>query len=226
MVLDIKDLRMIFPGEDRKPILDIRELSIGDKDEVAMIGRSGCGKTTFLNIVSGVLKPTSGSVEVCGTHIAGLSGSALDAFRARHIGYVFQNLNLLAGYTAYENIEISLRIARMGFSKNEIMQSLESVGLTDSAGKYPHEMSLGQQQRVAVVRAVIKKPEIILADEPTSSLDVENSDKIISLLKERAKILGAALIVVSHENEVIAAFDKKIRFSDINLSGSKEKVDL
>jgi putative ABC transport system ATP-binding protein len=214
MIVEIDNLVKKF--DDASKVIDINRFTLADNEIISIFGRSGCGKTTLLNIIAGVLGGYEGGVNVCGVKLNSLNEKELDSFRAKNIGYVFQNFNLLQGYSAYENIELSLRIAGYKYRDGEIMEYFEKTGLINEARKYPSQLSLGQQQRVAVLRAVIKKPPLILADEPTSSLDSINSDAIIGLLKKCASEAGSALITVSHEKEVICAFDKNIDFNDIN----------
>ncbi len=214
MIVEIDNLVKKF--DDASKVIDINRFTLEDNEIISIFGRSGCGKTTLLNIIAGVLGGYEGGVNVCGVKLNSLNEKELDSFRAKNIGYVFQNFNLLQGYSAYENIELSLRIAGYKYRAGEIMEYFEKTGLINEACKYPSQLSLGQQQRVAVLRAVIKKPPLILADEPTSSLDSINSDAIIGLLKKCAAEAGSALITVSHEKEVICAFDKNIDFNDIN----------
>ncbi len=214
MIVEIDNLVKIF--NDDITVLNIKKFTLAKNKIISIFGRSGCGKTTLLNIIAGVLGGYEGNVTVCGTRLNSLNEKKLDLFRAKNIGYIFQNFNLLQGYDAYENIELSLKIAGIKYNAKSIMEYFEKTGLLKEAKKYPSQLSLGQQQRVAVLRAVIKKPSLILADEPTSSLDNANSLTVIKLLKKCALEAGAALITVSHEKEVINAFDKNIDFNDIN----------
>ncbi len=223
MIIQIENLEKSFSGDCE--VIRIKKFELGHNEIISMYGRSGCGKTTLLNILSGVLGGYSGSVKICGTEMKSLGERDLDLFRAKNIGYIFQNLNLLQGYTAYENLELSLQIAGVNYSRDGIMQYLEIAGLFNESGKYPSQLSLGQQQRIAVLRAVMKRPPLILADEPTSSLDSQNSAAVVDLLKKSAAEAGSALITVSHEKDVISAFDKKLNFSDINMSRGAGVLD-
>lgn len=197
-------------------ILDIKNLKINKGEILAIYGHSGCGKTTLLNIISGVLTDYEGNIKIGETYLNKLSEQELDLFRSKNIGYIFQNFNLLQGYNAYENIKISLQLANIQYKNNEIIEKFEEVGLKNEIYKYPSQLSLGQQQRIAILRAILKKPQIILADEPTSSLDEENTKIIIDLLIKSAISNSATLIVVTHELNILNNFNKSINFLDIN----------
>jgi len=216
MVIKIENLKMKFPGAGSPEILNINRFELAASSQIAIFGKSGSGKTTFFNVISGVLSPASGLVSILGTDITKLKEHELDNFRSKNIGYIFQNLNLLQGYNAFENIEISLLVAKTKYCKKEIYENLESIGMAQHAKKRPHELSLGQQQRIAIIRAVMKKPALILADEPTSSLDPHNSALIIELLKKEARLMNSALIIVSHESDIISMFERQVKFCDIN----------
>ncbi len=215
MIIEVKDLLVDY-GDNENAVLKISEFTLPERGQLAILGRSGSGKTTFLNVLSGVLRPAAGNVKICGTELTCLKNDELDNFRARNIGYIFQNLNLLQAYTALENIEIALKLSGAKYDRSEILENLSAAGLSREINKYPYELSLGQQQRIAVIRSVMKKPALILADEPTSSLDAENSDFVLEILKENTEKIGAALILVSHEPDVINSFEHKLKFNEIN----------
>jgi putative ABC transport system ATP-binding protein len=179
-------------------------------------GPSGCGKTTLLNIIAGLLVPAEGSVEVCGKRLDGAGEAVRDRFRATHLGYIFQNFNLLQGFTALENILLSMKFSRKKTNAGLARELIERVGLSGRMHHYPTQLSIGEQQRVAVARALANKPDLVLADEPTGSLDPRNSAEVIKLLRETAAERGVGLIVVSHEKEVVGAFEKRVPFLEIN----------
>jgi putative ABC transport system ATP-binding protein len=203
-------------GTGSLEVLDIPEWQVGEGEHVALSGPSGCGKTTLLNIVAGLLVPAEGSVEVCGERLDNAGEAARDRFRAAHLGYIFQNFNLLQGFTALENVLLSMTFSRKKSDAGLARELIDRVGLSDRMRHYPSQLSIGEQQRVAVARALANRPDLVLADEPTGSLDPQNSAEVIGLLKETAAERGVGLILVSHEKEIVGAFEKRVPFLEIN----------
>jgi ABC-type lipoprotein export system ATPase subunit len=197
-----------------EPVISIESLDIPSDGQYAVSGPSGTGKTTFLHLISGLLKPEQGSVEINGTVVNSLSESARDQFRANNIGYIFQTFNLIDGYSALENVMLGMVFAGNGADKNKAQRLLESVGLSHRLHYKPSELSVGQQQRVCVARALANNPAILLADEPTGNLDPQTTSEILELLKAQSK--GRMLIVVSHETEVLNQFNDRIELSRFN----------
>lgn len=171
----------------------------------ALVGESGCGKTTTLNIIGGLTRATSGRVLLDGEEIGKLSDRKLSRFRNRHIGFVFQDFNLIDVYTAFENVAYPLYLA--GAPRRErrqkVMAMLERVGMAQYASHRPTEMSGGQKQRVAIARALINEPKLVLADEPTANLDSKNSEIILQLMQELNKSLGITFVVATHSQRVM-----------------------
>jgi putative ABC transport system ATP-binding protein len=192
--------------EGRRLALSVRELSVDSGAHVCLVGRSGSGKTTLLNVLSGVLVPTSGRVNVGGVDLFSLNEPARDALRARSIGCVFQTFNLLAGLSALENLTLAQRFAGIEAqaAKRRALELLELLGLGGRAGALPGQLSVGEQQRVAIARAVSKSPGLVLADEPTASLDDDNADAAIDLLLETCA--RSTLVVVTHDPRLIRRF--------------------
>jgi len=187
------------------PVLSIGRLEIPKGAQWVITGQSGSGKTTFLNLVAGILTPDTGTVTVAGTPVNLLTEAKRDRFRAEKIGFVFQTFNLLQGFTALENILLGMLFA--GKTDRARAESLlDRVGLKDRVGYRPSELSVGQQQRVAIARALANKPEIILADEPTGNLDPKTGESIIALLKEICLEGGETLVVVTHQPQVMRSF--------------------
>ena len=185
--------------------------------QVAIFGPSGCGKSTLLHVLAGLLAPKSGKVNVCGQDLGQLSESDLDHFRARHIGYIFQDFNLLQGYTAVENVLLGMAFSRQRPDRRHAQELLDegrAVAPRRSTG--PAEMSIGERQRVAIARALAGKPELILADEPTGSLDPVHAREVVKLLGEACREHGCSLIVVSHDPGVVGAFDSSVAFMELN----------
>ena len=186
-------------------VLRIDKLSVPKGAQWIITGSSGSGKTTFLNLVSGILMPDSGSITVSGTDITRLSEAARDRFRAEKIGFVFQTFNLLQGFSVRENVLLGMLFAdRVDPARADSL--LDRVGLTDKRDQNPDALSVGQQQRVAIARALANKPEILLADEPTGNLDPKTGETIIDLLKEVCRENGTTLLCVTHQPQVMASF--------------------
>lgn len=189
-------------------VLHVPSLEIKDGEHLAIHGVSGIGKTTLLHIISGLLTAEEGSITVNNHALSSMSEGERDRFRAENIGYIFQSFNLLDGYTALENVMLGMVFTGQGADKDKATKALESVGLSHRLHYKPSQLSVGQQQRVSIARAIVNNPQIILADEPTGNLDPVTSDEVLKILLEQAK--GKILIVVTHENEILSHFDKKI----------------
>jgi len=183
------------------PVLVEIDLDVWAGDYIALMGPSGSGKTTLLNLVAGIDKPSSGEIEVGGVDIARLSDGELAAWRAMHVGFVFQFYNLMPVLSAFENVELPLLLTT--FSRRErherVDLALSLVGLSDRADHKPGELSGGQQQRVAIARALITDPTLIVADEPTGDLDRTTGEEILGLLEQLNDDLGKTIIMVTHD---------------------------
>lgn len=188
-------------GGETLRVLDGLDLEIASGDFVALMGPSGSGKSTILNVVGGLDKPDSGTIEVAGVNVTGMSAKKLPAWRAEHIGFVFQAFNLVPVLTAMENVMLPLLLTPLS-SKERRKQAefaLEIVGLADRAGHRPRELSGGQEQRVAIARALATDPDIVLADEPTGDLDRDSADAVMDLLLRLNEELGKTFLVVTHD---------------------------
>jgi putative ABC transport system ATP-binding protein len=216
-VLEIQGLKKSYtsPDGDPTPILDIPEFRMEEGGQVALHGSSGSGKTTFLNLISGVLRADEGRIVVAGHEITRLSEAERDRVRARHIGYVFQTFNLLQGYTALENVMLGMMFGN-GADRAKAAALLERVGLEDRMSYRPRQLSVGQQQRVAVARALANGPELVLADEPTGNLDARRTQEALVLMREVCRENGAALLLVSHDDTILRQFDHVRELSEIN----------
>lgn len=190
------------------PILSIDTLSFEKNRKYALFGPSGIGKTTLLHLISGLLVPDSGHVSINNMNISGLSESQRDKFRASHIGYIFQTFNLIDGYTALENVLLGMVFTGNGADRSKAIHALESVGLHDRLHYMPTQLSVGQQQRVCIARAIVNDPEILLADEPTGNLDPKATEEVLDILFKQS--VGKVLLVVTHEESVLKRFDEKI----------------
>ncbi|MCS7239188.1 MAG: ABC transporter ATP-binding protein [Thermoguttaceae bacterium] len=224
MLLVLEEVRKSFPQPDggRLEILDIPYFGLDAGEQVVLVGKSGSGKTTLLHIIAGISRPDSGSVRIDGWNITLLSEADCDRFRAKRIGYVFQTFNLLPGFTALENVLLSMYFADGRADRLRAKQLLERVGLGHRLGHKPPMLSVGEQQRVALARALANRPQLILADEPTANVDVGNQQIIINLLRETCREEGAALLLVTHSPEVARQFPRIERLEEINMVGKRE----
>ena len=217
-MLEIRELKKSFeqPGGGRLPILDIESLSVSAGEQFVLIGQSGGGKTTLLHLIAGISTPDSGSIRVNGTDITKLSESGRDRFRAAMTGYVFQTFNLLAGFTALENVRLGMSFAAGRHDSARAMSLLERVGLADRAHYKPSQLSVGQQQRVAIARSLASRPKLLLADEPTANVDPASSKTVIELIRSNCREDNVTLLMVTHSMEVAAQFDRVERLESIN----------
>ncbi|GHH76042.1 ABC transporter ATP-binding protein [Promicromonospora soli] len=190
-------------------------LTIGDGELVAVQGPTGGGKSTLLQMLGGLDRPTSGTVKLDGADLAGMNDTQLTAARADTIGFVFQTFNLIPTLTALENVETALvpsKIARQTRTARAVA-ALESVGLRDRGDHLPGELSGGQQQRVAIARALVKNPKVLLADEPTGNLDEETRDEIVDLMVGLWKDQGLTIVLVTHDSVVAARTPRRLRIA-------------
>jgi len=218
MLLQLREVKKSFfqPDGTELPILDIADFSVDAGEQVVLVGRSGCGKTTLLHIIAGIGRPTSGRVKIDGWDIALMDEAEVDQFRAERIGYVFQTFNLLPSFTALENVLLGMTFGRVRADRDRARQLLKRVGLADRLTHKPPMLSVGEQQRVAVARALANRPQLILADEPTANVDVGNQQQIIDLLRETCQEEHVALIIVTHAPEVAEQFGRIEYLEKIN----------
>ena len=216
-LLQVSGLKKSFlvPDGGRRTIIDIADFSLATGEHVAIRGESGSGKTTFLNLISGILAPDEGSILVGGSDMAALSEQRRDRLRASSIGYIFQTFNLLQGYSCLENVMLGMTFGAHA-DRGRALALLERVGLSQRLDHFPRQLSSGQQQRVAVARALAKRPKLVLADEPTGNLDHANAREALGLIREACLENGAALLLVSHDPEVLGGFQNVRDFADLN----------
>jgi putative ABC transport system ATP-binding protein len=179
-------------------------------------GRSGSGKSTLLNVISGIMRPDAGRVIVDGLDIARLDEARRDRVRADKLGLVFQQFNLLPGFTALENVLVAMSFGSGRPDRNRAVRLLEAVGLGHRLAHKPAELSVGQQQRVAVARSLANSPRAVLADEPTASIDPAHQQQVIDLLRTTCTEQGVALLVVTHADDVAGQFPRRVRLEDFN----------
>jgi putative ABC transport system ATP-binding protein len=217
-MLELQNVKKSYvePNGDTLPILDIPRFSLERGEQMVLVGRSGCGKTTLLHVIAGIRRADSGSIRLDGIDIARLSEAARDRYRAAKIGYIFQTFNLLPGFTALENVLLGMTFARGRKDPQRARSLLDRVGLSARASHKPTALSVGEQQRVAVARALANRPALILADEPTASVDRAHQDQIIRLIRETCREEQISLLLVSHSAEVAAQFERVERLEQIN----------
>jgi lipoprotein-releasing system ATP-binding protein len=216
-MIEVNDLCKSFvSGQRRVDVLRDINLVIGAGERVGVVGASGAGKTTLMHILGGLDRPGSGSVRYDGKDIFSLRGEALDSFRNRTIGFVFQFHQLLPEFTALENVMLPALIAKRSFREalDPARRLLEEVGLGARLSHKPGELSGGEQQRVAIARALIMEPRILLADEPTGNLDSRTSDEIYNLLRQVHAARGLTMIIVTHSNALAERLDRIIPMED------------
>jgi len=228
--VELSNLR--FAYRSGRDVLSIDHLLIERGETVFLHGPSGSGKTTLLGILAGVLQATSGHVRVLGSDFSTLSNGDRDAFRARHLGYVFQMFNLIPYLSVRENVLLPIRLdahrrARLGTRSidqavDDIAKQLDIAELLEAPIS---ELSVGQQQRVAAARALIGAPEVIIADEPTSALDTDRREQFLQLLFASCKAAGATLVFVSHDHTLMPLFSRTVELSDINAAARRPARD-
>lgn len=214
-------------GEETIRPLDGVSLSVDQGDYVSLMGASGSGKSTLLNLIAGIDRATSGQIIIAETDITTLSRGKLADWRAAHIGYVFQTHNLIPVLTAYENVELPLLLLPMSSSerRKRVEIALEAVDLTSRATHYPRQMSGGQEQRVGIARAIVANPTVIVADEPTGSLDDETTEQILTLLDRINDELGMTLVMVTHDLDAGQRAKRQIRLERGRLMENGEAIE-
>lgn len=218
-MLEITELKKSFaePSGSRVDILNIPNFGMKAGEQVVLRGESGCGKTTLLHTISGLVRVDSGSIQLDGMELTRFSESARDRIRAAKLGYVFQTFNLLPAFTALENVKLGMTFSRKSVDSGRAIELLEKVGLKDRLHYLPKQLSVGQQQRVAVARALANKPRLLLADEPTANVDPSNQSRIIQLIRDVCTDEGVAILLVTHSDDVAQQFSRVVRFETINL---------
>lgn len=204
------------PNGDKLPILNVPRLELGSGEQVVIRGQSGGGKTTLLNVIAGLTTPDEGRIVIKTTDVTRLHEAARDRFRARHIGFVFQTFNLLAGFTALENVLLGMTFTGQRNDPQRATELLGRVGLGHRLSHKPAALSVGEQQRVAVARALVNKPVLLLADEPTANIDPSHQQQVIDLLREVCRTENVAMLLVTHSPEVSGQFDRVENLENIN----------
>ena len=217
-VIELHDVRKSFtlPGGERVDVLDVPAFTLAEGEQCALEGHSGSGKSTLLHVIAGIMRPDAGSVRIDGRDITRLPEARRDRVRADKLGLVFQQFNLLPGFTALENVLVAMSFASGRPDRWRAADLLASVGLSHRLHHKPAELSIGQQQRVAVARALANRPRAILADEPTASVDAAHQRQVIDLLRNSCTEQGVALLIVTYDAGVAAAFPRRLRLEDFN----------
>jgi ABC-type lipoprotein export system ATPase subunit len=226
-ILILRDVKKSYrqPDGTGLPVLDILKFRVAPGEQMVLVGRSGCGKTTLLHVIAGISRPDSGKVRVDDFDLTLMEEHEMDRFRAERIGYVFQTFNLLPGFTAWENVLLAMRFARGRPDKARARHLLERVGLGHRLTHRPPMLSVGEQQRVAVARALANKPKLLLADEPTANVDTGNQDAILDLIHETCGEENVALVMVTHSPEVASRFPRVDQLEEFNLAAkAREEV--
>lgn len=214
-ILKVENLTKVYgEGENKVVALDNVSFSVEKGEFVAIVGASGSGKSTLLHLIGGVDKPTSGTVYVDGKDIYKLNDDNLSIFRRREVGLIYQFYNLIPILNAEENITLPLELDNRKVDKKVLDDLLETLGMSERRKHLPNELSGGQQQRVSIGRALITKPALVLADEPTGNLDSKSSDEIVALLKKANKEYNQTIVMITHNPEIAAVADRIIEIED------------
>jgi len=220
IVIVVKNVSHAFEvgkrGQKHKiPVLKDVSLTVKEGEMVTIVGRSGSGKSTLLNIISGFLKPTQGEVWIAGEKVSDLNETKFADFRLEHLGFIFQNFQLIPSMTAFQNVELPLVLKGMNEQKRKLKtdETLQRVGLLEYKNHYPNELSGGQQQRVSIARALAVNPPLILADEPTGSLDSETEEQLLQFIKELNEE-GITFLIITHDDKVAEIGHRAIEIAD------------
>lgn len=214
-MVEIENLTFAYSPDGFR--LNVPKLSLGDGERLAIVGPSGSGKTTLLNLIAGILRPDTGHIDVAGTDVTALSDAERRRFRSSRIGFVFQDFALLDYLPARQNILYPYRIAP-GLTLDDAARSradalATACGIGDKLDRHPSALSQGEQQRVAICRALVTQPKLVLSDEATGNLDPESKARILDLLFERAASVGASVLAVTHDHELLPRFDRVLDFN-------------
>src|SRR2546423_879191 len=228
MSLTLSQLRKQYTGPDGSvvPVIDIEHFALGDGEQVALVGSSGSGKTTLLHLIAGILTPDAGQIlfnsdAADRVDLTRLSEADRDIFRGRHIGYIFQTHHLLPGFTALENVLLGMSFTGRRADREWAVHLLNEVGLSDRLHYKPAKLSVGQQQRVAVARALANRPRLVLADEPTGALDEKNAQQVLELIRALCKEVNAALLLVTHDLNIAGQLPRTLTLTELNRAAEK-----
>ncbi len=209
-MLRSEDLQFTYPSGTTLSLPDVR-LEAGE--QALLLGPSGSGKSTLLGLWSGLLSPKQGTVQIGETAVHALSGSARDHWRARHVGIVYQQPRLIESQSVFNNIALQQKLSGNSVDRSTILEQMEALNIAHLADRYPSACSVGEQQRVGILRALVHAPQLILADEPTSALDTKNALAVADLLQQQAKLRAATLAVVTHDDRLRPLFSRTIELN-------------
>ena len=224
-LVEIRDVHKSFQRDTQRiEVFTGLTLNVDEGTFTALMGPSGSGKSTLLNLVAGLDRPTSGTVRVAGAGVSVMSPGQLAPWRARHVGFVFQNLNLLPVLTAYQNVELPLLLTRLSRRERDerVRIALGVVGLSDRLEHYPRQLSGGQEQRVAIARAIVADPTLVLLDEPTGQLDARSSEDVLALLRRLNQEFKKTIIVVTHDAHAAESARTVLHLEKVVLSERQE----
>ena len=209
-MLQLIDVKKSYRQGDGKivRVLDLPNYQVAAAEQVVLLGPSGCGKTTTLHIIAGIIAPDSGKVMLDGLDLTTFSQAGRDRVRANKLGYIFQTFNLLKGFTALENVLLGMTFSNQKYDRSRAIDLLQQVGLGHRLHHKPSKMSVGEQQRTAVARALANRPKLILADEPTANVDPANQQNVVDLIRESCRREQISLLLVTHHMEVANQFDR------------------
>ncbi|HZZ45091.1 MAG TPA: ABC transporter ATP-binding protein [Tepidisphaeraceae bacterium] len=224
MTLENLKKRYVAPDGSSVPVVDVPFFRLEDGEQVALVGSSGSGKTTLLHLIAGILTPDSGKIEFDinnqKTDLTNLSEAQRDVFRGRNMGYIFQTHHLLGGFTALENVLLGMSFTGRSHDPAWAKHLLNEVGLSERLDYKPAKLSVGQQQRVAVARALANRPKLVLADEPTGALDVNSAQQALQLIRKLCAEVGSSLLLVTHDPEIQNKLPRSVTLSDLNRAAS------
>jgi putative ABC transport system ATP-binding protein len=228
--LEIEQLRKHYVAPDGTvaPVIDVPSFHLAEAEQAALIGSSGSGKTTLLHLIAGILSPDEGKIlydfgDEGSIDIAQLSEADRDVFRGRYVGYIFQTHHLLGGFTALENVQLGMSFTGRPHDPAWAKRLLEEVGLGQRLHYRPGKLSVGQQQRVAVARALANRPRLVLADEPTGALDSRTAQQVLNLIRRLCAEVGAGLILVTHDLAIAGQLPRTVELSELNRVVGKEE---
>lgn len=209
--------QLTFQYSAKSPEIEFPDLSCAPGEQLLLLGQSGSGKTTLLHLMSGMLQPKSGRVEIQGYNLASLNGRELDRLRGQEVGIVFQTAHFVQSLTVLENLSLPHFLSGKDAKPNpvEALHLLDALGVAHKAKSRPKDLSIGEQQRASIARALIHRPSVLLADEPTSALDDQSTDAVMALLEQQAAEVGASLIIVTHDQRLKDRFERRIELQPL-----------
>jgi putative ABC transport system ATP-binding protein len=218
MALSIENLKKSYASPDggSVTVLNVERFEMSDGEQVALLGGSGTGKTTLLHTIAGIVTPDAGAVRIGSTDVTRLGEADRDVFRGQHIGYIFQTHHLLQGFTALENVLLGMSFTGRPADAKWARHLLDEVGLKDRLNYVPSKLSVGQQQRVAVARALSNRPKLVLADEPTGALDPANAQQVLDLIRKLCAEINASLLMVSHDHDIARQLPRVVELKELN----------